>query len=180
MRKSKRNRKKRAKSVKLDPLFWLRNADEIRKYREIELLEQEGKCAITGLPLSNPVLDHSHVAGAGSSGRVRGVLLSEANCLEGKYLKSFQKLKLDTKYGLTFPTFLINMGEYLLQDNSAKPYHYKFMSDLRDQLKRMTKTELISKLSKEFNIESDISTPQRDLVHLYMQTWVDKVEESLK
>jgi hypothetical protein len=177
----KRKRKKsRSKSIRLSQVYWLRNARDIKTYRESELFEQEGMCAITGLPLEVGVLDHSHACGAGSEGRVRGVLLSEVNCLEGKYLKAFQRMKLDTKYGLDFPTFLINMGEYLLQDNSEKPYHYKFMDDLRKYIKRLTKPILASKLKSDFDIQVDDNTLHRDMVHLYVQTWVDKVEDGSK
>lgn len=173
--------KKRAKAIKLNPKLWLRNAKDIQAYRKAELFEQEGKCAISGLPLDedtrNPCLDHTHACGVGSEGKVRGVLLSEVNCLEGKYLKGFRKMKLDTKFGLDFPTFLINMGTYLKQSNEHKPLHYKFMSDYRDHVKRFNRATLVSRLNKDFNIYSLVTEAHPELVRKYMQAWVDKVED---
>lgn len=177
-----RKKGKRAKAIKLDKSVWLRNSNDIKTYRQSELVEQEFKCAITGLPLTNDnsVLDHTHANGIGVDGKVRGVLLSEVNCLEGKYLKSFQKLKLDTKYGIDFPQFLINMGHYLLQDNSNKPYHFKYMADLRDHLKYLRKDTLSKKLKNDFGITVEAAMDKRELIRLYTQSFVNLVEEKEK
>jgi hypothetical protein len=186
-RKVKRKQKRsRAKAIRLSREIWLRNAKEIKEYRDTELMLQEGRCVISGIPLDEdtrlPVLDHCHSAGEGTDGKVRGVLLSEINMLEGKYLKLFRRMKLDEKYGLTFPTFLINMGEYLLQDNSERPLHFKYMSDFRDYIKRFNRITLVSKLKKDFNIDAEPTEAHNELVRLYIQAWVDIVEykEQLK
>lgn len=191
MRKPKRRAKKktRAKAIKLSKEYWLRSAKEIKAYRDAELIDQEGMCAISGIPLdeSNSCLDHKHMCGDGlpyadilTDGRVRGVLQRDLNLLEGKYLKYFKKMKLGERFGLTFADTLLSMGEYLQQDNSNKPYHHKFMADYRDYIKRLTKPEIKSKLSAEFDVKVDNSLLQRDLVQMYMQLWVDKLEDSLK
>jgi len=151
----------------------LRNTD-IAKYREEVLTEQKGFCAITGLPLETGVLDHTHERGCGKEGACRGVLLSEVNMLEGRYLQLFQRLKLDVKYGLTFPEFLINMGTYLQKDNSKQPLHPKYMDDFRKKVKRWKKETLIKKLKEDFDIVVEEKTLVKDLVQLYVQTWVDK------
>jgi hypothetical protein len=185
----KRNRKKpRSKSIRLSQIYWLRNTKDIKTYRDSELMGQEYRCAISHIPLddSTSVLDHAHILSNGKcmdqdrDGRVRGVLQRDLNLLEGKYLKYFKKMKLGERFGLDFAETLVNMGEYLLQDNSNKPLHYKFMDDLRSYIKRLTKPEIVKKLKVDFNIEADLNMLHRDLVHLYTQTWVDKVEESLK
>ena len=108
-------RKSRSKTVVLDPKFWLRNSKDIALFRENKLKAQKGKCAITGVGLKVGCLDHTHADGIGTDGRCRGVLLSEVNMLEGRYLQLFKKAKLDKKYNLDFPSFLVNMGEYLMQ-----------------------------------------------------------------
>lgn len=178
MRKIKRKQKKaRQKAIRLSKEIWLRNAKEIKAYRETELLLQEGKCAITGIPLIVGCLDHTHAAGAGTDGRVRGVLLPEVNCIEGKYLKIFQKFKLEEKYGLNFPQLLINMGEYLQQDNSEKPYHVNYMEDLRNYIKRLNKPIIAKKLKDDFGILSDAGETKVDLVQKYIQAWVDLLED---
>ena len=116
--------------------FGVNNSERIRDMRISELISQEYKCAISGLPLSpdNSALDHSHIdscCGENSDGRVRGVILPQINLLEGKFLKQFKKFKLKEKYGLDFPTFLVNMGEYLKEDNSENLLHYGFYDRLQ-------------------------------------------------
>lgn len=173
----KRKTKSRAKSVSLSRDLWLRNSSDIQKYREEKLLEQGGVCAITYIPLETGVLDHTHKDGCGKDGACRGVLLSEVNMLEGRYLQLFKRLKLDVKYGLSFPDFLISMGEYLKQDNQNSPLHFKYMDDFRKQVKRWRKDTLICKLKSDFGVEVDDKVLVKDLVQLYMQSWVDKIEE---
>ncbi len=179
-----KSRKPRAKAIRLNPLFWVRNAKDITQYRDAELFEQGGKCAISGLPLtdsSKATLDHAHSAsGGGVDGKVRGVLETQINMMEGRYLKLFQKAKLDVKYGLTFPTFLINMGEYLLQDNSDKPYHVGYMNDLRKYISRLRKDQIESKLLIDFKIPITGKEDKGELVRLYTQAFVDLVEEKEK
>ena len=185
MKRPRRRKSKtpRAKAIKLNEMFWLKNSKAIEQFRKSELLAQEGRCAITGVPLDEdtrvPVLDHAHAASAGNNvdGKCRAVLLSEANTLEGKYLKLFQRMKMDDKYNLDFPTFLINMGEYLQQDNSENPYHFKYMTDFRDYIKRLNKTTILAWLKRDFNVESDISETHPELVRQYVQLWVDLVEK---
>lgn len=170
---------KRAKTIKLDKELWLRAASDIKVYRKEALEKQDGKCAISGVPLEVGVLDHTHKDGCGEDGRCRGVLLSEINMLEGRYLKLFKRLKLDIKYGLTFPEFLISMGEYLQKDNSESPMHHKFMDDFRKQVSRYRKDTLVRKLKEEFNMGISPLTTQGDLVQIYIQNWVYRLEKEM-
>ena len=176
----KKVRRKPAKKVTLDSSLWLRNSQEIRAYRIKKLKSQGSKCAISGVPLETGCLDHTHKDGAGSDGCVRGVLLSEVNMLEGKYLKLFKKMKLDTKYNLTFPEFLINMGTYLQQSNEGNLLHHKYMEDFRKEVKRWRKDTLIRKLKEDFNITVMSELLVADIVQIYMQAWVHNIEKLLK
>lgn len=180
--------KSRAKAIKLSKEYWLRNNKEIKAYRDAELLEQDYRCAISFLPLddSNSCLDHQHMCGDGlpqgdilTDGRVRGVLQRDLNLLEGKYLSYFKRMKLGERFNLNFADTLVNMGLYLQQDNSDKPLHYKFAADWRSYISKLTKVEILSKLKNEFGIEPDKTTLKRDLVRLFVQEWVDRLEESL-
>lgn len=173
--------KKKAKPVKLSPSHWVRNAEDIKKYRESKLIEQDYRCAISGIPLngSNSVVDHTHSNGAGADGRCRGVILSELNTLEGKFLRQFKRLRMKDKYGLDFAETLINMGEYLQKDNSKEPLHHAFMSEWRSYIERLTKDEIRLRLKRDLNITEEDTMTHRDLVHRYIQAWVDKIEESL-
>ena len=185
-RKSSKTKTKppRASPIKLDPKVWVRSGKSITDYRESLLLDQEGVCAISGLPLtnSNSVLDHAHSCSPPSNvdGKCRGVLLSEINMLEGRYLKLFKKSKLGEKYGLTFPELLINMGQYLQQDNSEYKYHYAYMSDLRKHISRLRKDKIDDILLKDFNMVAKETTEKRELVRLHIQCFVDLIEEKEK
>lgn len=114
-----------------------------------------------------------------TDGRVRGVLQRDLNLLEGKYLSYFKRMKLGERFNLNFADTLVNMGLYLQQDNSDKPLHYKFAADWRSYISKLTKVEILSKLKNEFGIEPDKTTLKRDLVRLFVQEWVDRLEESL-
>ena len=173
--KSPSKRKKPAKAIKLDPNIWVRSGKSITDYRSKLLLEQEGRCGISFLELnnSNSVLDHDH-----AFGRVRGVLQSDINMLEGRYLKLFNKAKLNERFGLDFPQFLINMGLYLQQDNSDRPYHYHYMSELRKYISRLRKDQIELKLYKDFAIVVSGDEDKRELVRVYIQKFVDLVEKT--
>lgn len=163
----------RSLPIKLDPEVWLRTSKEIAEWRDSMLIEQDHMCAVSSLPLnfSNSVCDHDH-----QLGRCRGVLENSTNALEGMFLSKFNKLKMKERYGLDFPTFLINLGEYLQQDNSHHPYHNGYMNDLRNYIKRLTRTEIASKIRNEFKIDADETEPKGELVRRYVQEFVSLVE----
>ena len=176
MRAPKR-RKKRSKPLTLSKYHWLRHSADIKAYRECRLASQGGVCAITGVPLTVGCLDHVHVGGVGEDGSVRGVLLSEANTLEGRYLKQFNKLKMSEKYGLTFPDFLISMGTYLKEGASSELLHFKYMEEVRKSIARLVKGSILTKLEKDFGIVDAEGLLKAELVKLYMQNWINKIED---
>lgn len=167
-----RKGKSRAKAISLNKEWWLRGGKDITLHREALLSKQQDKCAISGVDLDTGCLDHCH-----DTGNCRGVLLSEVNMLEGRFLKLFRKLKLDAKYGLTFPEFLINMGTYLQRDTSENMLHYKYMDDFRKKIKRWRKDTLVLRLNKDFNISVEGKELVAELVQMYMQAWVDEKEK---
>lgn len=177
----KKSRQPRAKPIKLDPDVWVRSGKSITDYRSSLLFEQEGLCAISGLPLTetNSVLDHAHAdSGGGVDGKCRGVLQSDINMIEGRYLKLFKKAKLNERFGLTFAQLLINMGQYLQQDNSDRKYHYKYMDDLRKYISRLRKDQIELKLYKDFDIVITGKEDKRELVRMCIQAFVELVEQN--
>jgi len=169
--------KRRSKTIRLHPNIWVRSAEDIRIVRGIKLKGQGGVCAITKAKISTGVLDHAHDAASMSEdGRLRGVLASEVNMLEGRFLKLFKKARIQHKYGITFEDFLINMGEYLKQSNSQEKFHFKYMDDFRKVVKRWRKAELLLRLEEDFGIIASDKTLVTELVQIYVQHWVYKVE----
>ena len=183
-RKSSKTKAKpsRASPIKLDPKVWARSGKSITDYRSAMLFEQEGKCAVSFLPIipTGGTLDHAHCPSCcpnNVDGKVRGVLLSEINLFEGSVRKLFRKSKLNERYGLTLPELLINLGSYLQQDNSDRPYHHNYMSDLRKHINRLRKDQIESKLLKDFNISITGDEDKRELVRMYVQAFVCILEK---
>lgn len=68
--------------------------------------DQEGKCALCGLPFTpkdGPALDHDH-----TTGLVRAVLHRSCNGIEGRVLKLAQR----AHAGLPAKDYLVRLGEY--------------------------------------------------------------------
>ena len=164
-----RKRKSPAKGITLSPDKWLRKQD-VKEYRDNLLKENSNTCDISGVNISTGALDHDH-----EGGNIRGVLLSEVNMLEGRYLKLFNKLKLNEKYHISFPDMLIGMGEYLNNDYTDNKLHYGLMDDYRKKINRLTIPVLKSKLLNEYGIGSN--ELKKELVRLYMQAWVNELEQ---
>lgn len=163
-----RRRKKPHKKVTL-PDNWLRNNLEVKQYKES--LEQA--CKVTGSSL-NLVLDHTHCNGIGDDGKVRGLLTSEVNMLEGRFLGLFKKMRIEEKYSCTFPEFLIKLGHYLEEDNSDNPYHYAYMAEVRKKINRLTKESLESKILEDFKIKVS-GLDKKTLVQKYMELWIESL-----
>ncbi|AHK11157.1 endonuclease VII [Shewanella sp. phage 1/4] len=174
-----KTRKVKSKVVRLNPDIWVRSADDIKTVRKLKLRQQGGLCAITKakLTLSTGVLDHAHdAASLSEDGRLRGVLASQVNMLEGRFLKLFKKARIQEKYDITFEDFLINMGNYLKQSNTQEKFHFKYMDDFRKVVKRWRKDELLQRLAEDFGIIASDKTLVVDLVQMYVQHWVYKIE----
>lgn len=179
-----KRRKKRSKPIILDDRMWVKSTD-VKDVREEKLREQGGNCAIHGKPPEKPVLDHSHmfyqdnydINPYNEAGRCRGVLDSTLNMLEGRYLRLYQKARIQEKYNISFPDLLINMGEYLKIDNSQEKFHYMFAAEMRKKVKSWRKDYLLAKLKEDFNLMPDSKTLVEDLVQLYMQYWIYDVEK---
>ena len=173
-----RTRKTRSKTITLHKDIWLRNSEDIKHVRKVKLQKQGGKCAVSGAKITNGVLDHTHKNGIGEDGRIRGVLASEVNMLEGRFLKLFQRSKIEDKYEISFEDFLISLGNYLKMDNTMELFHFKYMDDFRKEVKRWNKTELLARLKSDFNIVMDQKTLASELVQVYIQHWVYEVEKN--
>lgn len=163
-----KRRKKPHKGVSL-PEDWLRNAKDVKEYKDS--LKQ--LCEITGYS-ENLVLDHTHDDGVGYDGKVRGLLTSEVNMLEGRFLGLFKKMKIEEKYSIDFPTFLVKMGNYLKQDNSDKPYHYAYMNDVRKKINRLTKDKIENKILSDFG-KVVKGLDKKSLVQEYMKLWLEEI-----
>jgi hypothetical protein len=169
-----KRQKSRSKGVTLSSEFWFRNSREISEFREFMYQQQGMYCAVSEEPTANPVLDHNHL-----DGKVRGVLDSQVNMIEGRYLSLYNKSKVGTKFNLTFSEFLIRLGNYLQKDITETRLHPKHMEDFRKKVKRWRKEELLTRLKEDYNITPEPKTLVSDLVQLYVQAWVNNIENTL-
>ena len=172
-------RKVRSKTIKLNPDVWVRNAGDVKIRRQQLFKLQGSKCAVTGHKTLTPVLDHSHANASTYTecGRVRGVLDSQVNMLEGRFLRLYQKSKIGEKCDITFEDFLINLGNYLKRDNQTEQFHFHYMDAQRKVVKRWRKEVLLLRLEEDFGIVADSKTLMSELVQIYMQNWVYEVEK---
>lgn len=176
-----KRRKVPAKVVTLDNRIWIKQGIDLTKYRTAKLKEQKGKCAVTGAKITTGVLDHAHEDCENpyqEDGRVRGVLASDVNMLEGRFLRLFKRARIGEKYNISFPDFLINLGNYLRIDNSENKFHFKYMDDLRKRVKTWLKDDIILRLKDDFGIVASEKMDKSMLVQMYVQAWVKEVEES--
>lgn len=180
-----RRRKKRSKRVTLDDRMWVKST-EVSNIRKSKLDKQGGNCAIHGKPPDKPVLDHVHLFYEGNydinpyieEGRCRGVLESDLNMIEGRYLKLYQNARIQEKYNISFPDMLVNMGKYLKLDNSSEKFHYMYVDEMRKKIKYWRKDHLLLRLKEDYNLEPSRDTLMADLVQLYLQYWVYEIEKT--
>lgn len=104
---------------------------EIKLYREAALKKQKGIDPISGLPITDPVLDHDH-----KTGHVRQVLQREVNAFEGKVINAFNRYF--KHLGVSKEDAVIQLVEYWGQDYSENPIHPKHLTD-KDKLLRKYK-----------------------------------------
>ena len=130
---------------------------EIKKLRE-ELLEQQGgQDPITGLQITDPVLDHDHTSGA-----IRCVLQREVNSFEGRVWNSYKRFI--RHLGASYEDVLISLVEYKNKDYSNNPIHPnhktekdKVIKEYRRRIKRAKRPETKEKyrvLIRELTNES--------------------------
>ncbi len=89
---------------------------DIKPFREKLLKKQRGIDPITGLMITDPVLDHDHASGA-----VRCVLQREVNSGEGKVWNSYKRFI--RPLGVSYDVFLKGLIKYSNTDYSNNPIH---------------------------------------------------------
>lgn len=102
---------------------------EIKDYRQVLQELQGGTDPITGLEITDGVLDHDH-----SSGHVRAVLQREVNAFEGRVLNSYNRYM--RHLGLSINEALEGLMKYWSRDYSDQPLHPKHRTP-RDKLLKL-------------------------------------------
>ncbi|BEC01787.1 endonuclease domain-containing protein [Escherichia coli] len=140
---------------------------EINKYKQTLFTEQNKRCALTGLEITDvnkAHLDHDHVLDGSQAGRCRGLLLAQANVLEGRLKHQF--LYSGLAKHIDYIDFLKRLVKYLEKDNSNNLIHPQLVTDLSKRFSKMTIKQM-----KE-NLLDDGITPigdKKSLINLYKQ-----------
>ncbi|EMA4428626.1 TPA: endonuclease domain-containing protein [Enterobacter hormaechei] len=122
---------------------------EIPSYKESLFKEQQGLCALTGLPIdeiSKAHLDHDHRLDGPSAGRCRGLLLGNANVLEGRLKHQFNRSGLAGQ--IDYIDFLKRLVSYLERDNTDRPRHPQMIPDLKKRFSRYNLSDMRQNLSE--------------------------------
>lgn len=122
---------------------------QIPNYKESLFKEQNGLCALTGLEIDNinkAHLDHDHELDGPSAGRCRGLLLGNANVLEGRLRHQFNRSGLAGK--IEYLDFLKRLISYLETDYTDRPRHPQLVPDLKKRFSRYNLSDMRLKLSE--------------------------------
>lgn len=112
---------------------------EIKPLREKMLKAQGGQDPITGLQITDAVLDHDHASGA-----IRCVLQREVNAFEGKVWNAYKRFI--RPLGASYEDVMIALIEYWSKDYSENPTHPKHRTEkdkvIREYRKRIKRAKL--------------------------------------
>jgi hypothetical protein len=120
----------------------LSTTKQIRQEREDTAESQNWICPVSGEQLINPSLDHCH-----DTGVIRGVLSGFCNTWEGQ-LRTYYKRFLSKFTDKPLPELLRNMADYLEEDFTGSPYHFRFALDYKNKLMRKNLSDLKDECSK--------------------------------
>ena len=103
------------------------------------LKAQGGQDPITGLQITDAVLDHDHASGA-----IRCVLQREVNAFEGKVWNAYKRFI--RPLGASYEDVMIALIEYWSKDYSENPTHPKHRTEkdkvIREYRKRIKRAKL--------------------------------------
>ncbi|HIA8275104.1 TPA: endonuclease domain-containing protein [Escherichia coli] len=140
---------------------------EINNYKKTLFDKQNKRCALTGIEITDvnkAHLDHDHALDGSQAGRCRGLLLAQANVLEGGLKHQFMYSGL-AKH-IEYIDFLKRLVTYLEKDNSKNPIHPQLVTDLSKRFSKMTLKQM-----KETLLAEDINPvgDKKSLINLYKQ-----------
>lgn len=134
-------------------------AAEVKKFKEEQIIKQEGIDPILQQPFPKGTIcqDHSH-----STQHCRGALHLQTNAWEGKVINAYTRcLKWLTDVPL--PTLLRNLATYLEQDFSDNPYHTGWQKSVRSEFNKLNARQMDDVLEKLGSNKGNNSTSRKQL-----------------
>lgn len=143
------------------------------KHLKLEKIErfnqQQGKCKLCNRDLDPDIqrnhLDHDHSLEGPEAGKVRGLLCSFCNVLEGQIKHKFNSSGLNSR-NVCIKSWFANYIDYLNQDISKNNLHPQYVPDKVKKFSRMNKDEMLEELAAIGVVIEDKATKQ-NLVELY-------------
>lgn len=129
----------RTEEKKMTEIIELKSARETANLRDIMRKKQNDRCAVTGLPLRRPVLDHQHRKRLGGSGLCRGVIESGINVWLGKIENNAWRAGLDLD---DIPAALRQIADYLECEHTAYLHH-------TERVRKAVKKSCYSRVAKK-------------------------------
>jgi hypothetical protein len=111
----------------------LYDTNDIKRIREFLIKEQNGLCAITGMPLEKPVLEHRH----DDNQFVRGVANSAPNVALGK-IEGLNARYVSYWYPKGLPAFLRACADYLELPEDKRWRHLGWRAKILTKFNRLT------------------------------------------
>lgn len=131
--------------------------------------EQHGLCPICGRELNDDIysnhLDHDHVLIGPNAGKVRALLCSYCNSLEGQIKHKFDTSGLKTK-DIDIADWLESLVKYYRKDVSSNNIHPQFVNDLSKLFSRLD-IQGMDNMAAEYNVEFPPKTIKAKRVPLF-------------
>lgn len=148
------------------PVILTPKSKEIEKKTLFE--NQNGVCPICKRPLQDHKsshLDHDHSLEGENAGKVRGLLCVYCNVAEGRMRHQFNRSGL-AGLGIDYVEWLGNLMQYLHSDLSKNNIHPQYVTDIKKQFARKTKSDMLIELDRR-GIIYEGSMTMKQLVTAY-------------
>lgn len=123
---------------------------DIPAYKQELFKKQNGICPLSKIQIQDvnkAHLDHDHILTSSQAGRCRGLLIGQANVLEGRLKHQFKMSGLASH--IDYLSFLKNLIVYLEKDNSLNSIHPQLQTDLLKKFKKLTLKQMRETLLNE-------------------------------
>jgi len=172
-KKSTPRTKQKKIAVELNPDLWLRNTEDVRKWRE-EHKPKSGLCPILEIKPKVWTLDHDH-----ATGEVRGVISSLSNLAEGRLNKVYEKYLAQHTH-LSFSEVIRNLADYLESEEYFENIlHHRLVEDQRKHLNRCTKATIAIKAKNSYDLDlNEDEMSKEEMIYAYLVEFVKAYEET--
>lgn len=131
--------------------------------------EQNGLCPICGRELNDVIhsnhLDHDHVLQGPNAGKVRALLCSYCNSLEGQIKHKFDTSGLKSR-DIEIADWLESLAKYYRKDISKHNIHPQFVNDLSKLFSRLD-VQGMDDIAAEYNVEFPPKTTKAKRVPIF-------------